>query len=174
MDFTAERLRELLHYDPETGKFTWRARPISEFADLRGCCSWNGRYAGKPAGSISKHIGYVQLLKGFAHRFAWVYVHGTWPVGEIDHINGERADNRLKNLRDVPPNINKQNIRRAEAKRSSLAQGVSHRPDNPSKPFTASVQLGGTKNHLGYFATEAEAHAAYLAEKRRIHEGCTI
>src|SRR5205085_9675180 len=93
-DLTAQRLRELLHYDPQTGSFTRRSD-------------------GRVLGCKSKHLGYwiVGVSGGqyYAHRLAWFYTHGRWPEGHIDHINCDKTDNRLENLREVQQRINNQN-----------------------------------------------------------------
>lgn len=89
MILTAERLRELLTYDPETGEFRWRY--------TRGC-----RARGQIAGTVTC-LGYLTIAidgrKYKAHRLAWLHVHGEWPYPEIDHINRIKLDNRLVNLR---------------------------------------------------------------------------
>jgi hypothetical protein len=91
---TAEYVRRRLQYDPETGVFIWKPRPIDK--------SWSTRYAGEVAGSI-KNNGYRQIridgVKYGAARLAWLYVYGEWPENEIDHINRVRDDDRLVNLR---------------------------------------------------------------------------
>jgi hypothetical protein len=102
---TADYLRVRLHYDPETGIFTWKPRGP-------GDKSWNTRYAGEVAGFI-KDDGYRQInIDGKlyrAARLAWFITHGEWPQNEIDHINRVRDDNRLVNLRDVTPTENSNN-----------------------------------------------------------------
>jgi HNH endonuclease len=87
---TRTRLKEFLHYDPETGVFTWLVKPCRNIL------------AGSIAGNVMNE-GYVMVKidrKNYkAHRLAWLYVHGTFPPDQLDHINRGRADNRLCNLR---------------------------------------------------------------------------
>ena len=178
-DLTAQRLRELLHYDPETGVFTWLVRPAESFFGPRASAIWHTRYCGKRAGCVNKVIGYATICildkAYYAHRLAWLYASGTEPIGEIDHINGEKADNRLGNLRDVSPQTNKQNMRSPPNKVAMTSIGVYYvKRDNLKRPYSASIALNGRHHHLGYFATNEEAHAAYLKAKRVMHVGCTI
>jgi hypothetical protein len=137
---TAERLRELLSYNPETGEFTWRV----------------GQRAGKVAGSIKGRWGYI-LVKidqrtYRTHRVAWLYVTGSWPVDQIDHINGVRNDNRFSNLREA---THAQNSCNRAARQRELPRGV-YRGDRPGT-YKAKIN----KIFLGSFATPEEAHAAY-------------
>src|SRR5712664_3026918 len=111
---TAERLRELLNYDPETGIFRWDVV-------RRGCG------IGKEAGT-SVSAGYRQISidrRAYSeHRLARLYVHGHWPLDEIDHINGVRDDNRLSNLRQATRSENAQNQRRAQSRSKIGILGV--------------------------------------------------
>lgn len=110
-------LRQLIHYDPETGRLTWRARTaanISEFGSTdRALRSWNGKYAGKYADVTLTTAGYRSVCvydrRFSAHRAAWAIFHGSWPEHEIDHINHNKIDNRIVNLRDVPHVLNARN-----------------------------------------------------------------
>ena len=86
---TAERLRELLNYDPLTGVFSWRVNGRGR--------SGVGTVAG---GSNHKRIA-IDKKEYFVHRLAWLYVHGCWPTEDIDHINGDPSDNRIANLREA-------------------------------------------------------------------------
>lgn len=159
---SSARLRELLDYDPQTGLFTRRV--------WRGGTSRPGSVAG---GSHGK-TGYRQIsVDGrlyFAHRLAWFYVHGVWPNGQIDHINGTRSDNRIDNLRDVQSRINTENQRRPRRDNSLGLLGV----HKFRKSFIAQLQAKGRMIYLGSFKTAEEASAAYLAAKRALHEGCTL
>jgi hypothetical protein len=99
-------LRQLLAYEPTTGIFTWKRRPLSMFATERAFSTWNARYADKIAGNVDPK-GYrrivVQYRLCWEHRLAWLYVHGTAPQKplEIDHKDGNRQNNRIANLRVV-------------------------------------------------------------------------
>jgi hypothetical protein len=95
------RLHELLHYDPETGVFTWKKH--------RGRRAVVGSVAGRYHPSGHRVIR-VDITSYYAHRLAWIYVHGSIPDGlVIDHINNVRDDNRLVNLRPATYQLNAQN-----------------------------------------------------------------
>jgi hypothetical protein len=167
---TAERLRELLHYDPETGIFV-------RLVDVR-CGKGKGRVSvakGSIAGCVDAH-GYLLIRLDNhlyrAHRLAWLFVFGEWPTRHIDHINGERKDNRISNLRDVTVSVNLQNQRRAPAGSRSGLLGAQW--DKQTKRWRSSVKTNGRKQNIGRFDTPEAAHEAYLAAKRKLHEGCTI
>lgn len=160
----AEDLSAWFAYDATTGRLTWAKRPAR-------CMR-----IGDEAGAV-KADGYVVVSLGRrsyqAHRIAWAIAHGRWPEHQIDHIDGNRANNRLSNLRDVPQSVNMQNQRRAMASnRSSSSLGVHYY--ERTKRWKATLGINGRNKYLGYFATEAEASAAYLAAKRTLHAGCTI
>lgn len=161
-DLTAARLRELLNYDPETGLFVWRIRPSKKIA------------AGVAAGCLDN--GYIRIHIGqktwMAHRLAWLHVHGTWPSADIDHINGNRSDNRIANLRDVSRSVNLQNKRHAQG--ASISGLLGAHWFSPTQAWYSRIMIGRKSHHLGYFKTAELAHAAYLDAKRRLHEGCTI
>lgn len=163
---TADEVRELLDYDPETGVLTWRYRPDG----VRG---WNTKYADKPAGTPND--GYVNInMRGKiyrAHRLAWLHYYGTWPECEIDHRNGVRSDNWIANLRDATRGINCQNLRRAH-RGSSVFLGVSWNTGNGK--WRADIRdpaRGGRTVYLGYFTCELQAALVYLCAKRRLHPG---
>lgn len=161
MSITAKRLRELLHYDPTTGVFTWAIRVSNcvKVSDIAGSMT-GGRYW---------HIK-LDGKKYQAHRLAWFHAYGEWPKGEVDHIDGDRLNNRIANLRDVPSTVNQHNLRRAFSNNKLGLLGVSQKGNR----FLAEIQVSRKKIHVGYFATAAEAHAAYVAAKRKHHEGCTL
>lgn len=152
-------LRGVLAYDPETGHFT----------RLKGCRE--GRRA-----AILRKTGYLQVTIGrrfyIAHRLAWFYMHGKWPQGVIDHINGVRDDNRIANLRDVPQSINMQNRKRPQANNKVGLLGVTEDPKRGL--FAAHITICGKATRIGSFVTAQEAHEAYLNVKRVAHPGCTL
>lgn len=147
----------MVRYDATTGKF-YRARD------------------GREVGFVVASKGYVCLKlagkKCNAHRVAWLISTGGWPAGEIDHINGDKTDNRLANLRDVPRLLNAQNQTRAHKRNGTGLLGVHY--DQDRDRYIAAIFTGGRKRFLGRHETAEAAHAAYLSAKRRLHEGCTI
>jgi len=151
---TAEKAREVLSYDPDTGLFTWLERRRRSDA---------GSQAGSVHTSGYRRIG-VRGSLVYAHRLAWVMHHGREPEGEIDHLNGNRDDNRIANLRDVKPQLNKQN------RRSSGLPGV--KAANSGK-WRAVIKFGGSTIASTGFDTEEEASALYLELKKRLHDGCS-
>lgn len=165
-ELTAARLRELLHYDPETGIFTYAL----------GILGRRRVEVGAVAGGLDNE-GYRRhsLDNRFhrAHRLAWLYVHGVWPAGEVDHINGIRDDNRIANLRDVPRLTNSENFRKARRCNKTGLLGVTS-PAKQDKKFTATITAKGVRKSLGRFDTAEEAHQCYLTAKREMHSGCTI
>jgi hypothetical protein len=161
IELTAERLRELLRYDPETGVFLWLTRKAR-------CIR-----VGDIAGSLHR-TGYSHVcIDGrfyYAHRLAWLYVVGSWPSLHIDHIDGVRNNNRFSNLRDVDRCVNLQNQRKARNDNESGAIGVRVQGDR----FRATISNEGATIHLGLFPTIVDASDAYLKAKRKLHSGCTI
>jgi len=161
-DLTAERLRELLDYDPETGIFINR---ISRGKAKNGC----------QAGS-RHHDGYRQIcIDGRVygeHRLAWIYVYSVTPLNDIDHIDGNRSNNAISNLRDVSRSQNLQNQRVCRSDNKSGFLGVSWNQE--TELWYARIQINKIQKGLGYFKTPEDAHLAYLNAKREIHSTCTI
>jgi hypothetical protein len=154
-------LKSLLHYDPLTGIFTW----------LKD--KGHKARVGTQAGSFSRGWRYIKIdfVKMAAHRLAWLYMHGKFPDGVIDHINGVRSDNRIANLRVADSLINGQNIRRAHARSTTGLLGVS--PYKNGR-FKARILVNGEYKNIGHFADKFTAHEAYVAAKRQLHIGCTL
>jgi hypothetical protein len=146
-DLAQERIKECLTYVPATGKFYWR---MSRGAARRGAV----------AGAVDAY-GYVnvridgKLYK--AHRLAWLYEHGVWPGGVIDHINNNPSDNRLVNLRDVSQSVNMHNAKVRTGSRSGVA-GVRWRADRGC--WIATIRVGYAQHYLGSFASVDDAIAA--------------
>ena len=153
-NLTAARLRELLHYNQETGVFTW----ISSAPRLRRFLGRTVRHK-VTSGYIACTIDGTSYV---AHRLAWLYVHGEWPPQWLDHINGVKDDNRIANLRPCTPSENQQNL-------SARSGALGTRWHPTTKRWLAAIKLHGKCKHLGSYASQAEAHAAYLAAKAQIH-----
>lgn len=156
---TQSRLHELLSYDSETGIMRWRVN--------KGAAK-SGQIAGNPT------RGYLQLMVDshptLVHRFIWLYVHGKWPDGNIDHIDGNRSNNRLCNLRDVTQAMNIQNEIKPRSNNKSGFLGVKRNRGL----WKAEISVNGKTKFLGRFKTPEEAHQVYIEAKRRLHPGCTI
>ena len=142
---TQDRLKELLHYDPETGVFTWlvsRGRVV----------------AGEIAGGLDSW-GYWRIkIDGNpyqAHRLAFLCMTGKWPEGEIDHENTIKTANNWENLR---PASRSQNEVNKPAKGSVGLKGVRFQHGK----FVASIGVDHKRLHLGTYVTAEEAHAAYV------------
>jgi HNH endonuclease len=151
-ELTAEVVRDLLAYDPDTGVLRWLPRKNSHF---------NGRFADKPAFTAIDGKGYHHgsLLRQShrAHRVAWLVHYGVWPSGEIDHIDGDRTNNRISNLRDVSRTENGKNLRRRS---DNVSGSVGVWFDVRRQKFTAQIKVGADRKHLGYFETLNAAIAA--------------
>jgi hypothetical protein len=143
-------IRGLLSYDPATGEFRWRK---------------TGIVAGSPS-----HHGYwkVRVLRRtcYAHRLAWFYVHGTWPIAHIDHINGNGCDNRIANLRVATRSQNLSNARKPKTNKSGF-KGVSR--CKKTNKWRAQIQKDGKVRALGHFERPEDAHAAYCAAAKELH-----
>ncbi|MEJ7685645.1 MAG: HNH endonuclease [Variovorax sp.] len=149
---TASRLRELLDYDPVTGVFRHRRQ-----------------YVGQVAGSMSTR-GYLRIYVDqkdyYAHRLAWLFMTGEWPVGQIDHVDGEKRKNSFANLREATPAQNQQNIWRPSIRNATGYRGVSL---HESGSFVAQISTNGRRRYLGIFATVEAASEAYMEAKRQEH-----
>jgi len=158
---TVEKLRELLAYDADSGILIWRVNIGRKIK------------AGSHVGHLNSR-GYVQTnVNGVtykAHRLALAIFYGLWPDGQVDHINGIKSDNRIKNLRVVSECINHQNLRRANVRNKVGLLGVSAH----GKGWRAQIELNGKTHHIGTFSSSQVAHLAYVEAKRKLHAGCTI
>ena len=164
---TPQYLRQLLRYEPETGKLFWRERPANLFKPdgyrtPEGCAAnWNSRWAGKEAFTANIGTGHlhgrIDYKAHLAHRVAWALHYGEWPKGEIDHINHDPADNRVENLRDVThsENLKNQSLRRNN--RSGVT-GVKLRQEGG--PWIANIKHAGKLIYLGKFDRFEDAVAA--------------
>ena len=146
-DITADYLRSILDYDPETGIFKRRAD-------------------GKTMGTILAN-GYLQIrINGvayYAHRLAWLHSTGEWPNAGLDHINGKRTENQLVNLREANARENAQNMR-PHAESGLAGAYYDKRRNKWYSSFKAETNM-----FLGYFDAPEEAHSAYCDAKRLYH-----
>lgn len=155
---TQERLKEVLTYDKNTGHFTWLVA-LS-----------NRTTVGTRAGNTSPK-GYrrvmIDNITVMEHRLVWLYVFGVLPNNDLDHINHQRDDNRLCNLREATRKENMQNMLMRKRQNTSGFTCVSlHRKTGKWRAY---IVVDYKQKHLGLFDTPEEAHEAYLKAKAQYH-----
>jgi hypothetical protein len=167
---TGREVLECLAYDAETGALSWLARPLHHFKSERDMKAWNTRYAGKKAGALQGQ-GYLEIrlgnkaqLKYKAHRIAWELYYGEPPGQQIDHINGDRTDNRICNLRCVTNQENAKNQKMFSNNTSGRTGVTWHKA---TQKWAARVRADGRHHHLGLFASFDDAVAAREAAELR-------
>jgi hypothetical protein len=144
-DVDADMLRESLEYYPDTGKLFWKKRPRSHFKEKKSFTWFNNYCVGKPAFATMSSSGY--LCGGFskkmirAHRVAWLCFYGEWPKGEIDHVNRDRSDNRIVNLRVVTRQQNARNKKRPGGIQRIKSSGR----------WRVQISIAGKPKHIGNF-----------------------
>jgi hypothetical protein len=150
-------VRFVFWYSAETGLLRWRlkANRNALIGGVAGAPNARGYLTVRFSGSDTQLV----------HRVVWAHAHGEWPDRDVDHINGDRSDNRLANLRLATRSENNQNMRNAKSYNSTGFLGVSR----SNARFIASISVSGKTTHLGAFATAEEAHSAYLRAKRVLH-----
>lgn len=143
-------LMEEIHYDPETGIFRWKVKPSKnrQIGDVIG---------GKPTDKGYLRVRYKKTLY-LAHRLAWFYVHGVWPKVSIDHINGDKSDNRVVNLREADHSTNKANI---PVKRNNKTGFKGVFWVKREQRFVAQLDKDGVRVFCKYCRTIEEAADAY-------------
>ena len=162
-ELTQEYLKSILDYDQETGIFTWK---VSFSNKVKIGSVANSKHN---AGYLCVRINYKSYL---LHRLAWFYVHGVWPEYQIDHINLNRKDNRLSNLRSATNQENNNNRTRCHKNNKSGFLGVFY--CKIMKRYVSKIMVDGKSINLGYFETPIEAHDEYIKQKRILHKGCTL
>lgn len=146
---TLEHLRFVLDYDPDTGEFSWMdSRPRSP-----GCLNAAGYWV----------IG-IGERGYYAHRLAWFYVYGEWPKRHLDHINRNKKDNRIVNLREATPSQNQTNTVARGA--SGLKGAYWH---EKRKKWYSKIGFSGKLYHLGYYSSKEEAHQAWATAAVKQH-----
>lgn len=155
---TQSELKQRLDYDQHTGLFTRKT-------------SAGGWKAGEMAGNFDES-GYIKIRINrklyYAHRLAFLYVYGRMPELHVDHINGNRADNRICNLREATTSVNAQNISQYKKNNKARVLGVS---ESPAGRWYARIRFNGKQMRIGTFSTKEEAHEAYLSAKKMLHPG---
>lgn len=152
-------VHQLLQYDAATGTLKWKVRRGGS-ANIGSTAGWM-----HTEGYLCVTINGKRL---FAHRLAWVLHHGAQPDGEIDHINGDRADNRIVNLRCVDHISNKRNTKRQRNNTSGHCGVWWH---SKSKMWASSICVGGKTVHIGRYPVIGDAITARLeAEKKYLFD----
>jgi hypothetical protein len=153
---TQERVRALFTYDRATGKLYWKSR--------------RGVAAGREAGCVSRRDGYrrvgIDFTDHLVHRIVWLHEMGEMPPGVLDHINMDRLDNRIENLRAATKSQN--GFNRRQSKRNNTGfKGVCY--DKARGNYVAKICVNYEQMNLGRFSSPEEAHAAYAAAAARLH-----
>ena len=157
---TCEALKKCLAYNPITGCFRWLVTTgRAKVGIIAGCLHHEGYRLIK-----------INWRKYPAHWLAFLYMKGRWPKSQMDHINGLRADNRWKNLREATNKLNSENRRRANRNNGSKLLGAYRYPGG----WRSAIGSNGKIYQLGCFRTAKQAHQAYVRAKRKLHAGCTL
>lgn len=158
---TQERLKELLHYNPHTGVFTRLS--------LKSC---QKKYV---AGSVITN-GYIQIgidnKRILAHRLAFIYMGVDMEDLRVDHIDGNKKNNRFSNLRLANFSQNAENKKRSKLGTKSGLMGACHHKQTDK--YVSEITTNGVRQYLGIFDTAKEAHDEYIRAKRLNHKYCTI
>jgi hypothetical protein len=160
-----DALRQILDYDPETGALVWKARTTSDAPKQ----AQHDARIGKPAGGLdAKGYGRLSInnVRFASHRIAFLLGHGREPMGEIDHIDGDRSNNRLSNLREATHAQNQANKPASQISISRMKGVTLHRRTGK---WQSQIRDGGKNRYLGLFNTPEQAHATYVAEAKRIY-----
>lgn len=157
---TAERALEVFSYDAETGVIT---RNVDGLKSKKGdVVSGSGNSRGYKRTTLDGERIYL-------HRLAWLLHYGKWPNQEIDHIDGDRSNNAIGNLRDVSHSVNMQNLKSPLKTNKTGLLGVS--VAGWCGRYQATILVSGKQRHLGYFNDPKEAHAMYMKAKKELHMG---
>lgn len=165
-----EVLRQLLRYEPETGKLFWRERGPEWFPSPKAHAVWNGRFAGAEALATDNGKGYrkgkIHGRDHSAHRVIWAMMTGAWPNEEVDHRDGDGQNNRWLNLREATRLQNMKN-QRISRRSSSGIKGVSWH--SGAKKWMAQISSNGRHSYLGLFDDKESAAEAYAVASALLH-----
>jgi hypothetical protein len=172
-NLTSADLNLLLEYKEDTGLLYWKQRTPDSFSAskkysaVRICSSWNVKHAGKEALNHKTKHGYltgcVLSVPFMAHRVIWCMHTGFWPENFLDHINGDRSDNRLINLRQATALENARNLK-LYRKNTSGVPGVCYKKQ--VRKWIATIRVCDARVHLGYFSEKPDAIAARKKAER--------
>ena len=166
-----ETLRACFTCDTSAGLLYWKERPVSHFSNEAYARRCNTKCAGKPALTATTTRGYKMGRLFYkpvkAHRVIWALHHGAWPTLDIDHIDGNPANNSISNLRLASHAENMKNVRMHRDNTSGY-KGVSFSPQTREK-WAARIMANGVVYRLGRFKTPEEAAAAYARASQRLH-----
>lgn len=157
---TPEIVRELLVYDPKSGDLFWQIRAAHWFSTAHQCNAWNAKNANKRALTAPHVRGYLHGTifdhKVYAHRVAWAHFYGKWPDREIDHIDGNPANNSISNLRDVEKTENAKNLSMPTTNTSGV---VGVYKCKKTGNWIANISVNNRHTHLGTFKIKSDAVA---------------
>lgn len=177
-NITPELLHQLLRYEPDTGKLFWKSREPHNFTDgektkEHQCAAWNARYANNETFNQPQNKGYlcgdVMKIRLLTHRTVWAVAYGSWPRCFIDHIDGDRKNNRLNNLRLADATSNMRNFASSRRNQSGIV-GVHF--DNKAQKWVAQIVIDKKHHWLGQFVNFDDAVACRKASEA-VH-GVTI
>jgi hypothetical protein len=153
----ATLIRALFDYDAATGIFTRKVSRSNrvKVGETVGCKNAAGYLVISVDGKLH-----------YAHRLAWLHVHGRWPAAQLDHINGDQTDNRIANLREATDADNRQNVSIRKDNRTGLIGVTKVRG---CERWSARIKIDRKAKYLGCFDSPEKAHAAYLAAKASLH-----
>lgn len=157
-ELTQSRLKQLLHYNPASGVFTRLTRPAQcvQIGDIAGCQTTYGYLVFRCNGKLY-----------FAHRLAFLYMTGKFPLGDTDHIDCVKSNNQWSNLREATRSQNNQNVKILRRNNTSGYRGVSW--NKALKKWQARICLHGKEKFLGLYTSPEEAHQAYLTAKMSLY-----
>lgn len=164
-----ELIKRLLDYNPETGAFTWKERPPSDFPLLRLYERWRKSFAGRPAGTVngSGHLVIrINNQRVRAHRLAWLIMTGEQPPPEIGHRDRNPANNRWRNLREATRSQNNANSKTKSTNTSGF-RGVSRHQDGR---WYAYANFEGKRHYLGLHDTAEQAAEVAAAKRLELHQ----
>lgn len=155
--FDYDYMKTRLKLDRDSGSLVWISHRYKSFIGKEAGCLCPDGYVTIKIRKNNKH-NYFK-----AHRLAWLLEYKKWPQKNIDHINGSRNDNRIVNLREATPRENNQNTKKH---RDGKLVGACFCKDN--KKWRSLIEIDKKTVHLGYFATEMDAHLEYMNALRKM------